>query len=49
MGPARSGLNIAIDAMPEKEQKIVFVRLRERETGMKHNLEVIKDRAERAG
>ena len=29
MGPARSGLSIAIDAMPEKEQKIVFVRLRE--------------------
>ena len=47
MGPARSGLNIAIDAMPEKEQKIVFVRLRERETAMKHNLEVIKERAER--
>jgi hypothetical protein len=49
MGPARSGLNIAIDAMPDKEAKIVFVRLREHETGMKHNLEVIKDRAERAG
>jgi hypothetical protein len=26
MGPARSGLNIAIDAMPDKEAKIVFVR-----------------------
>ena len=48
MGPARSGLNIAIDAMPDKEAKIVFVRLREHETGMKHNLEAIKDRAERA-
>src|SRR5207247_4650129 len=24
MGPARSGLNIAIDAMPDKEQKIDF-------------------------
>ena len=47
MGPARSGLNIAIDAMPDKEQKIVFVRLREHETGMKHNLEAIKERAER--
>ena len=47
MGPARSGLNIAIDAMPDKEAKIVFVRLREHETGMKHNLEVIKERAER--
>ena len=49
MGPGRSGLSIAIDAMPDKEQKIVFVRLREHETGMKHNLEIIKDRAERAG
>ena len=49
MGPARSGLNIAIDAMPDKEAKIVFVRLREHETSMKHNLEIIKERAERAG
>jgi uncharacterized protein YndB with AHSA1/START domain len=48
MGPARSGLNIAIDAMPDKEQKIVFVRLREHEAAMKHNLAEIKDRAERA-
>ena len=47
-GPARSGLNIAIDAMPDKEQKIVFVRLREHETGMRHNLEVIKEMAEKA-
>jgi uncharacterized protein YndB with AHSA1/START domain len=47
MGPARSGLNIAIDAMPDKEAKIVFVRLREHEAGMKHNLEAIKERAER--
>jgi hypothetical protein len=47
MGPARSGLNVAIDAMPDKEAKIVFVRLREHETSMKHNLDVIKDRAER--
>ncbi len=49
MGPARSGLNIAIDAMPDKEAKIVFVRLREHESGMKHNLEVIKSKAERVG
>jgi uncharacterized protein YndB with AHSA1/START domain len=47
MGPARSGLSIAIDAMPDKEAKIVFVRLREYETGMRHNLEAIKERAER--
>ena len=49
MGPARSGLNVAIDAMPDKEAKIVFVRLREHETAMRHNLEEIKSRAERVG
>ncbi len=46
MGPGRSGLNLAIDAMPDKEQKIVFVRLRELEAGLKHNLAAIKDLAE---
>ena len=45
----RSGLNIAIDAMPDKEAKIVFVRLREHETAMRRNLEQIKSRAERVG
>jgi hypothetical protein len=35
--------------MPDKEQKIVFVRLREWEAAMQHNLAEIKDRAERAG
>jgi hypothetical protein len=49
MGPARSGLSIAIDAMPDKEAKIVFVRLREHEAAMQHNLETIKDSAERVG
>ena len=49
MGPARSGLNVAIDAMPDKEAKIVFVRLREHEAAMRHNLTTIKDRAERVG
>ena len=49
MGPARSGLNIAIDAMPDKEAKIVFVRMREHESAMQHNLAEIKNRAERAG
>jgi|SRR5580704_7622150 hypothetical protein len=48
MGPGRSGVNLAIDAMPDKEQKIVFVRLRELEAGMKHNLAAIKERAEGA-
>jgi hypothetical protein len=48
MGPARSGLSFAIDAMPDKEQKIVFVRLREFESGFKANLAAIKERAEAA-
>ena len=47
-GPARSGLSLAIDAMPDKEAKIVFVRLREREAALKHNLAAIKELAERA-
>ena len=38
MGPARSGLSVAIERTPEKEQKIVFVRLREYEAGMAANL-----------
>ena len=46
MGPARSGLNLAIDAMPDKEQKIVFVRLREFESGFTRNLAAIKELAE---
>jgi uncharacterized protein YndB with AHSA1/START domain len=48
MGPARSGLSLAIDAMPEKEAKIVFVRLREWEAALKHNLAAIKEMAEQA-
>ncbi|MGC4963022.1 SRPBCC family protein [Gordonia sp. DT101] len=47
MGPGRSGLSAAIDAMPDKEQKIVFVRMREFETNMTATLDQIKDRAER--
>ena len=46
LGPARSGLSRAIDEMPDKEQKIVFVRLREFEAGMTSNLEHIKRLAE---
>ena len=48
MGPGRSGLNLAIDAMPEKERKIVFVRLRDIEAGLTGNLAAIKKLAERA-
>ncbi|MFB8245759.1 SRPBCC family protein [Streptomyces sp. NPDC055952] len=46
MGPGRSGLSFAIDAMPDKEQKIVFVRLREFERSMTATLEHVKRRAE---
>jgi Polyketide cyclase / dehydrase and lipid transport len=46
LGPGPSGLSLAIAAMPDKEQKIVFVRLREFETGMLANLAAIKERAE---
>lgn len=46
LGPARSGLSFAIDRMPEKEQKIVFVRMREFEHNMAVTLEHIKKLAE---
>ncbi len=48
MGPARSGLSFAIDSMPEKEQKIVFVRMREFEANMTVTLGEIKKLAESA-
>jgi uncharacterized protein YndB with AHSA1/START domain len=46
LGPGRSGLSLAIDQMPEKEEKIVFVRLREFERAMERNLAQIKLNAE---
>ncbi|MGV0746693.1 SRPBCC family protein [Mycolicibacter minnesotensis] len=46
LGPAPSGLSLAISAMPDKEQKIVFVRLREFEAGMTATLDHLKQRAE---
>jgi uncharacterized membrane protein len=46
MGPARSGLSFAIDRMPDKEQKIVFVRMREFERNIRVTLEQIKTLAE---
>ena len=46
IGPARSGLSFAIDRMPDKEQKIVFVRMREFERNMTGTLEQIKALAE---
>lgn len=49
LGPGRSGLSLAIDRMPEKEQKIVFVRMREFETSIAATLEEIKKLAEDTG
>ena len=46
MGPARSGINIAIDAMPDKESKILRRRLEEHRANMQANLEGIKALAE---
>jgi uncharacterized protein YndB with AHSA1/START domain len=46
MGPARSGLSFAIDRVPEKEQKIVFVRMREFEKNITATLAHIKKLAE---
>ena len=48
MGPARSGLSLAIDRMPDKEQKIVFVRMREFENAITGTLAQIKQRVEQA-
>lgn len=49
LGPGRSGLSLAIDRMPDKEQKIVFVRMREFEKNMAVTLERIKTLAEDPG
>ncbi len=46
MGPGRSGLSTAIDAMPDKEEKIVFVRMREFESAISKTLAAIKRLAE---
>ena len=46
LGPAHSNLSFAIDRMPEKEQKIVFVRMREFEQNMTATLAHIKKLAE---
>jgi uncharacterized protein YndB with AHSA1/START domain len=49
LGPGRSGLSHAIERMPDKEQKIVFVRMRELESSIIRTLEAVKDRAENSG
>jgi uncharacterized membrane protein len=46
LGPGRSGLSLAIDQMPDKEQKIVFVRMREFERNIAATLAHIKELAE---
>lgn len=46
MGPARSGLNIAIDAMPDREEEIVARRQQEHTRNMTLTLEGIKSLAE---
>lgn len=46
MGPGRSGLSVAIESMPDKEQKIVFVRMREFESAIGNTLAAIKRLAE---
>jgi hypothetical protein len=44
MGPAPSGLTIAITAMPEKEERIVLRRLEEWKRNMTYTLQGIKQR-----
>ncbi len=46
MGPARSGLNAAIDAMPDKEERIVARRQDEHRKNMTATIEGIKALAE---
>ncbi|MGH3450261.1 MAG: SRPBCC family protein, partial [Haloechinothrix sp.] len=46
LGPARSGLPRAIGEAPDKEQKIVFVRLRGFGSGTTASLEQAKEPAE---
>jgi hypothetical protein len=46
LGPGRSGLNIAIDALPEKEERIIARRLQEHERNMQATVEGVKGLAE---
>jgi uncharacterized protein YndB with AHSA1/START domain len=48
MGPAPSGLSIAITAMPEKEERIIARRLAEFEANMNATLDGIRQLAERS-
>jgi uncharacterized membrane protein len=44
MGPGRSGLSQAIEAMPDKEEKIVYGRMKEFEANMTATLAAVKER-----
>jgi hypothetical protein len=46
MGPAVSGLNIAIEAMPDKEERIIARRLDEHRANMQLTVDGIKSLAE---
>jgi hypothetical protein len=46
MGPAPSGLTIAITAMPDKEERIIARRLQEYDTNMRATVQGIKQLAE---
>lgn len=48
IGPGRSGLSVAIDAMPDKERRILRRRLRELHANMQSTCEGIKALAEGA-
>jgi Polyketide cyclase / dehydrase and lipid transport len=47
MGPGRSYINVAIDAMPDKESRILQRRLDEHRKNMEANLQGIKDLLEK--
>jgi len=47
IGPARSGLTPAIEAMPDKEERIIARRLEEHRVNMQATVDGIKELAER--
>lgn len=49
MGPGRGGLNFAIEAMPDKEERIVDRRLDEHRVNMERVVAGVKELAESAG
>ena len=49
MGPGRGGLNYAIEAMPDKEERIVARRLGEHRANMERVLAGVKELAESEG